>query len=185
MNSNIPKAELPKADSFLEYTINFSQKFPGRIWSKGRQDLTIATVGTIYDLYNVTVGGKEVKADLAKGVTCEVRLSPEDYETLQMEVAQMPSVCAQVVVKLTREPIFNYLTVGGQEVPSLLFYGELETTSEGVSNMMGLAFESQDEVNDFLIKARQLAKEKADNARERRQAELKAAKAALQEEGVL
>lgn len=179
------KSKSEQRESYLEYTINFSQRFAGRIWSKERADMTIATVGTIYEVDNIYVGSREVRSEYAKGVTCEVRLSRDDFEMLQMSIANMPSVSANVIVKLIREPVFNYLTVGGEETPSLLFYGELEgEPEEGVANIQGLAFESQEEVNDFLKKARAKAQAKAEAARKERlaQREMGAAKAPLTEE---
>lgn len=181
----IPTKTAEQRESYLEYTVNFSKRFSGRIWSKERADMTIATVGTIYKVLDVVVNGRQVLEEYAKGVTCEVRLSRDEFEMLQMAIAHMPSVSANITIKLTREPVFNYLTVGGEETPSLLFYGELEgDPEEGVANIQGLAFESQEEVNDFLKKARAKAQAKAEAARQERlaQREMGAAKAPLTEE---
>lgn len=176
--------QTPQVPPMIKAVINFSTKFDDRIWSKERRDLSIAVVGTILGTQGVTVSGREVKSDKAQGVSIEIRFSQSDYDLLVDEIAEMESVSVNVLIELLQEPVLSVLTVKGVDTNSLLCYGKLKAAEPGVANIQGEKFNSQEELDSFLAKAQDQAKQRMADYRADQSARLKAAKAEMEAESL-
>lgn len=171
-----PKEEPVKA--LMLYSVAFSTKFSERIWSKTCADGSIRLVGTVTKINNLFHQGSPISNEMLAGLTVEVRVTPDQFETICDNIADMMGGGVSILFEVG-EPSFSVLTVNGEEVNSITFYAtSLEGMEVNKTAIGGLSFSSKDAMNDFLSGARTQNADRQKRRQAERTSKLQAARAA-------
>ena len=159
------------------YSVAFSTKFSERIWSKTCADGTIRLVGTVTKINNLFHQGSPISNEMLAGLTVEVRVTPDQFETICDNIADMMGGGVSILFEVG-EPSFSVLTVNGEEVNSITFYAtSLEGMEVNKTAIGGLSFSSKDAMNDFLSGARTQNADRQKRRQAERTSKLQAARA--------
>ena len=170
-----PKEEPAKA--LMLYSVAFSTKFSERIWSKTCADGTIRLVGTVTKINNLFHQGSPISNEMLAGLTVEVRVTPDQFETICDNIADMMGGGVSILFEVG-EPSFSVLTVNGEEVNTITFYAtSLEGMEVNKTAIGGLSFSSKDALNDFLSGARTQNADRQKRRQAERTSKLQAARA--------
>ncbi|AGR48629.1 hypothetical protein AVV41_gp064 [Microcystis phage MaMV-DC] len=171
-----PKEEPAKA--LMLYSVAFSTKFSERIWSKTCADGTIRLVGTVTKINNLFHQGSPISNEMLAGLTVEVRVTPDQFETICDNIADMMGGGVSILFEVG-EPSFSVLTVNGEEVNTITFYAtSLEGMEVNKTAIGGLSFSSKDALNDFLSGARTQNADRQKRRQAERTSKLQATRAA-------
>ena len=170
-----PKEEPVKA--LMLYSVAFSTKFSERIWSKKCADGTIRLVGTVTKINNLFHQGSPISNEMLAGLTVEVRVTADQFETICENIADMIGGGVSILFEVG-EPSFSVLTDKGEEVNSITFYAtSLEGMEVNKTAIGGLSFSSKDALNDFLSGARTQNADRQKRRQAERTSKLQAARA--------
>ena len=171
-----PKEKPVKA--LMLYSVAFSTKFSERIWSKTCADGTIRLVGTVTKINNLFHQGSPISNEMLAGLTVEVRVTPDQFETICDNIADMMGGGVSILFEVG-EPSFSVLTSNGEEVNTITFYAtSLERMEVNKTAIGGLSFSSKDALNDFLSEARTQNADRQKRRQAERTSKLQATRAA-------
>lgn len=170
------KPQEPVKASML-YSIAFTTKCPPeRIWNKLCSDGTVRLIGTVTQTSNISHQGKPISNDQLANLSVEIRVSPDQFETISDNIADMVGGGVSILFNVG-EPIFSVLTTADGEVNSIVFYAtSVEGMEVNTAAISGLGF-NKDEMNDFLLAARSQNNDRQKRRQAKRTYELQAARA--------
>lgn len=170
------KPQEPVKASML-YSIAFTTKCPPeRIWNKLCSDGTVRLIGTVTQTSNISHQGKPISNDQLANLSVEIRVSPDQFETISDNIADMVGGGVSILFNVG-EPIFSVLTTADGEVNSIVFYAtSVEGMEVNTAAISGLGF-NKDEMDNFLLAARSQNNDRQKRRQAKRTYELQAARA--------
>lgn len=142
------------------------EKFGGRIWHGERSDGRFAILGKAVNVSNVKFRGMEIKQSKIADAQIEVRLTPDDKDTLLQDLEELEGRVAEIHVVLVAEPTLGTLTLkDGTAAKSIIFYAQLMGCRPGTSALQSDEFASQDELDAFLEDASKSTRQSANDYR--------------------
>lgn len=176
------KAAEPKSPepvrSFMLYSVAFTNKFAERVWNKQCADGTIRLVGTVTKISNVTHQGSPIDNNQLAGLTVEVRVTPDQFETITDNITDMVGGGVSILFEVG-EPSFSVLTVNGVDTNTITFYSAgIEGMEVNKSAISSLGFESKSAMDAWLMEARAQNATRQSRRQAERASQLQAARAA-------
>lgn len=172
------KPQEPVKASIL-YSIAFTTKYPPeRIWNKLCSDGTVRLIGTVTQTNNISHQGKPISNDQLANLSVEIRVSPDQFETISDNIADMIGGGVSILFNVG-EPIFSVITTAdGEEVNSIVFYAtSVEGMEVNMAAISGLGF-NKDEMDNFLLAARSQSNDRQKRRQAERTSKLQATRAA-------
>nr|QNL31452.1 MAG: hypothetical protein [Bacteriophage sp.] len=177
-----PKPQEP-VKAFMLYSIAFTTKYQGRIWNRECADGTVRLVGTVTKISNVTHQGSPIDNGQLAGLTVEVRVTPDQFETITDNIADMMGGGVSILFEVG-EPSFSVLTVNGMDTHSITFYScGIEGMEVNKTSIGGLGFESKPAMDAWLLAARSQNNARQERRQLERTSRLAAARAAADAAG--
>lgn len=164
--------------SFMLYSVAFTNKYTQRVWNKQCADGTIRLVGTVTKISNVTHQGSPIDNNQLAGLTVEVRVTPDQFETITDNITDMVGGGVSILFEVG-EPSFSVLTVNGVDTNTITFYSAgIEGMEVNKSAISSLGFESKSAMDAWLMETRAQNATRQSRRQAERASQLQAARAA-------